>query len=442
MEDKLSSPDSEMLVLGSMILSSGAVSHAVETLSSTDFYISRHRLIFSAACEHYREDRPVDVSLLSETLRMKDSLEKAGGILYLTGLAQKAGVGHYIESHCEIVREKSLLRRLISTSEAVIRSVVGVKAPGNILLEGAQKAFFVLGRHRDGCEAQLCDLASPNSEFLLSLEERVNNYAEHGVPVGFSGVHSGFSNLDKIIDGFGNGHLVVVASRPGVGKTAFAVNLLMNMAKADKGICMFNLEMTSDQLMMRIASSSSGISSDKLKMGNLTEAEHSHVKKVLSGFLSKKIVFDDSTVCRISDICSRARRMKEAHGVDCIIIDYMQLIHGDREYDSRVNEVGKISTSLKLLARELDIPIICLAQLSRKVEERASKVPVLSDLRESGSIEQDADLILFLTRPSLYNENVKPGVATVMVAKNRHGKTGSSDLLFNGNTSTFKSLGP
>ncbi len=436
-----SSKESEMMVLGCMLTSVNALNIAADALDEQDFYFSEHKTIFSSLKQAFVKDKPADVHLIAEDLKRQDKLNSTGGVAYLMTLAQFAGTSAYIEEYCQIVKDKALLRRMISAAQVVEKKALDEPQDVHEALDDAQKLFFEIGKATNSKAGVLIgDILSGTSSqsnipFLKELESRQERYMQKGDgEMSITGIPMQFIDLDRMINGLNNSHLIILAARPAMGKTALAINIAENVCfKSGIPVGVFSLEMTAEQLAHRIVCSQSEVESDKIRTGSLSPNEFHQVVEAVNTIQDHAMLIDDQPGLKISDIRARARRMKEAHGVGLIIIDYLQLITGSgssRNQESRQNEISEISRMLKTLARELDVPVLCLSQLSRKVEERTGHRPMMSDLRESGSIEQDADIVMFLLRREYYDPHDRPGQAEVIVAKNRHGSVGSVFLTY------------
>jgi replicative DNA helicase len=429
------SKESEMMVLGCMLTSVNSLNIAADGLEDTDFYYTEHKIVFQTLKNAFKSDKPADVLLISEELKRQNKLQTVGGIAYLTTLAQYAGTSAYIEEYVDLVKNKSLLRKMIQGAQQVEKSALDEPQDVNVCLDEAQKIFFQIGQstnsHNGVLISEILSGAKSQSQlpYLKELEARQENYSQKGAEdPGITGIATRFIDLDKMINGLNNSHLLILAARPAMGKTALALNIAENVCfKGNIPVGIFSLEMTAEQLVHRIVCSQSGVESDNIRTGNLRPDQFQRVVEAVHEMQKHQLIIDDQPGLKITDLRARARRMKESHGVGFIVIDYLQLISGsgtNRNAESRQNEISEISRMLKNLARELDVPILCLAQLSRKVEERAGHKPMMSDLRESGSIEQDADIIMMLLRREYYDPNDRPGQAQVFVAKNRHGGVG------------------
>lgn len=435
------SKESEMMVLGSMLTNINSLNIAADGLSDSDFYFSEHKIIFSALKNAYLQDKPADVHLIAEELKRLEKLEDIGGVGYLTTLAQYAGTAAYIEEYTDLVHSKAILRRMILASQEVEKEALEDPQDVSTALDNAQKKFYEISQSANAKEGiTIADLltgqkAAAEMPFLEELQKRQEEYQNRDPnDPGISGIPTHFIDLDKMIGGFSPSNLMIIAGRPAMGKTAFAVNVAENICfKNGMPVGIFSLEMTAEQLLHRIICSQSEVESDKIKNGSLSGEEYQRIVSVVNHIQNYTMVIDDQPGLKITDLRARARRMREVYGIEFLIIDYLQLISGSgsvRSMENRQNEISEISRMLKNLARELDIPILCASQLSRKVEERQGHRPMMSDLRESGSIEQDSDLVMFLLRREYYDPYDKPGMAELIIAKNRHGSVGNIDLTF------------
>jgi replicative DNA helicase len=430
------SKEAEMMVLGCMLTSINSLNTAAEHLFDVDFYFSEHKIIFQSLYEAYKSDKPADIHLVAEELKRQGTLQAIGGVVYLTTLAQYAGTASYIDEYTEIVKNKALLRRMITAAQQVEKT--GFEEPQDVgaSLDEAQQLFFQIGQAKNSNAGVLVsDILSGkqvDQPFLKALEAQQERFLRLGPgETGITGIPTEFVDLDRIINGLNNSHFIILASRPGMGKTALALNIAQQVSKNKIPIGIFSLEMTAEQLVHRVVCSESEVESEKIRSGSLSAEEFHHVVEAVNTMQQQTIVIDDQPGLKITDVRSRARRMKESHNIGLLIIDYLQLISGSaRNFENRQNEISEISRMLKVLARELDIPILCLSQLSRRVEERTGHRPIMSDLRESGSIEQDADIILFLLRREYYDPYDRPGQAELIVAKNRHGGVGNINLTY------------
>lgn len=447
------SKESEMMVLGCMLTNINALNVAADSLNDLDFYYTEHQSIFSTLKAAYRADKPADIHLIGEELKRQTKLEAVGGISYLTTLAQYAGTSAFIEEYVQLVREKSILRQMIQTAQGIEK--IALQEPGDVLaaLDQAQSQLFQISQEnqRNG-GTSIKDLisglkADSKLPYLKELEERQQKFKEKGPDEpGITGMPTHFIDLDKMLNGFNNSNLMILAARPAMGKTALAMCLAENICFRNRiPVGIFSLEMGANQILHRIISSQSEVESEKILTGNLTGSEYQRIVSAVKMMEKQLMIIDDQPGLKITDIRARARRMKEAYNIGFIVIDYLQLISGagtSRGPENRQTEISEISRMLKTLARELNIPILCAAQLSRKVEERQGHRPMLSDLRESGSLEQDADVVMMLFRRDYYDKYDKPGMAEVIIAKNRHGPVGDVQLAFRKEIGQFANYSP
>lgn len=447
------SKESEMMVLGCMLTSLNSLNIASDALDETDFYYSEHKIVFQALKTAYKNDKPADVHLVAEDLKSQNKLQAIGGVAYLTTLAQYAGTSAYIEEYAEIVKNKSLLRQIIYAAQTIEKGALDDPQDVTVCLDDAQSAFFKIGQSANTQMGALVSeiLSGMKSEskipFLKELEARQEEYRQKGDDdPGITGIPTHFIDLDRMINGLGNSHLLILAARPAMGKTALAVNIAENVCFKNKiPVGIFSLEMSADQLVHRLIASQSEVESDKIRTGSLSHEEFHRVVEAVGQMQEHVMIIDDQPGLKITDLRARARRMKENYNIGFLVIDYLQLLSGSnpsRNSDNRVNEISEISRMLKTLARELNIPVLCLSQLSRKVEERTGHRPQMSDLRESGAIEQDADIIMLLLRREYYDPNDRPGQAELIVAKNRHGSVGNINMTYRKEIAQFANYIP
>lgn len=435
------SKESEMMVLGCMLTSINALNVSADILDDSDFYYNEHKIIFQVLKTAYKLDKPADIHLVCEELKRQDKLKAVGGAGYITTLAQYAGTSAYIEEYTELIRNKSILRRLINASQIIEKKAL--EEPEDVLetLDNAQQLLFSISQSAKPSAGFLVrDIltgvkAESGTAYLKELQERQERYQQLGPEdLGISGISTHFIDLDKMLNGFNNSNLMILAARPAMGKSALATNLAENICfKNQIPVGIFSLEMSAEQLVHRIICSQAEVESDKIKQGSLNGMEYQRIVESVHRMQQHTMVIDDQPGLKITDLRARARRMKESYDIGFLIIDYLQLISGSgsfRTQENRQGEISEISRMLKNLARELNIPVLCLAQLSRKVEERQGHRPMMSDLRESGSIEQDADVVMFLLRHEYYDPMNKPGMGELIIAKNRHGAIGNINLTY------------
>lgn len=395
------SKESEMIVLGSMLTNIGSLNIAADSLDENDFYFTEHRIIFQVLKTFYRNDKPADIHLTAEELKRQDKLKAIGGVGYLTTLAQYAGTAAFIEEYIDLVCDKSILRRMINAAQNVEREALNNPQDVHLLLDDAQAKFFTISQSANPNAGVLIkDLlsggkASSQLPYLKELQERQEQFQKKGPEdLGITGVPTHFIDLDKMINGLGRSNLMILAARPAMGKTALAINIAENVAfKNGFPVGIFSLEMTAEQLLHRMICSQAGVESDKIRTGSLNGVEYQQIVAAVNAMMSGVVVIDDQPGIKITDLRARARRMKESYNIQFLIVDYLQLISGSglsRNAENRQNEISEISRMMKTLARELDLPILCLSQLSRKVEERQGHRPMMSDLRESGCLTGDA----------------------------------------------------
>lgn len=436
-----SSKESEMMVLGCMLTNVNSLNIAADSLEDLDFYFTEHRSIFDVLKTAYRNDKPADVHLVSEELKRLGLLEKVGGIGYVTTLAQYAGTSAYIEEYVRLIKDKAILRRMITSAQKIEQTAL--EEPDDVFsaLDDAQGMFYKIGQNSSNDTGTLItDIlsglkAESGLPYLKELQEKQEHFREHGDETeGITGIPTHFTDLDNMLNGFNPSNLNILAARPAMGKTALALNIAESICFQNKiPTAIFSLEMSAEQLLHRIICSQSEVESKKIQNGSLSGHEYQRIVATVKMMQEHKMIIDDQPGLKITDLRARARRLKESHDIGMIIIDYLQLLSGSGAYssgDNRQAEISEISRMLKNLARELNVPILCLSQLSRRVEERQGHRPMMSDLRESGAIEQDADVVMFLLRREYYDPYDKPGMAELIVGKNRHGKVGSVNLAY------------
>jgi replicative DNA helicase len=447
------SKESEMMVLGCMLTSINSLNIAADALDDFDFYFTEHKMIFQVLKTAYKKDKPADIHLVAEELKRQDKLNAIGGVAYLTTLAQYAGTSAYIEEYTEIIKNKSILRRMIHAAQVIEKTALEEPSDVQNTLDEAQQMFFQISQTANPSTGVLIQdiFSGVKSEssipYLKELQERQERFLQRGPEdTGISGLPTHFVDLDKMINGLNKSNLMILAARPAMGKTSFALNIAENVCfKNNIPVGIFSLEMSAEQLVHRIVCSQAEVESDKIKTGSLNGLEYQRVVSSVSEMQKHLMIIDDQAGLKITDLRARARRMKETYDIGLLVIDYLQLLSGsgsNRTQENRQNEISEISRMLKNLARELNIPIICLSQLSRKVEDRQGHRPMMSDLRESGSIEQDSDIVMFLLRREYYDPMDKPGMAELIVAKNRHGGVGIVHLTFRKEFAQFVNYTP
>jgi len=431
--------EAEQAVLGSIILNNNMLEKITNKLNKNDFYIKTHKLIFQAMINLNTDDQPLDIITLSEILNKKDDLIKIGGITYLGNLIKNTSTTTNILVYSNIIKEKSILRKLISVGQNIIE--ISINPNGrNItdLIDTAEEQILSISKE---CTHKQQENPISISNILTKTIKRIEVLFESNSPI--TGLSSGFTDLDKLTSGLQISDLIIIAGRPSMGKTTLSMNMAEYITvKTDDPVLIFSMEMPAEQLAMRILASLGRIELQRLKTGMLKDTDWPRLSSAISLISTKKLFIDDSASLSPFDIRSKARQIYKKYGkIGTIIIDYLQLmsIPGMNEY--RAAEISEISRSLKILAKELKVPIIALSQLNRSLEQRIDKRPIMSDLRESGSIEQDADLIIFVYRDEIYNKNSPEiGIAEIIIAKQRNGPIGTIKLNFLGNYSKFENI--
>lgn len=419
--------EAEQAVLGAIFLEPSAVITASEVLMPEDFYRTSHQLIFSAMLDLSDRNEPVDVVTVTAALQSGKHLEEIGGVSYLADLAGSAPTAANIEYYCNIVAEKALLRRLIRTATHIVSEGYTREDDVESILDDAEREILEVAERKRTSEFRtIKDVLIETYDNIEMLQNREGDV---------TGTATGFMELDRMTAGFQKSDLIIVAARPSVGKTAFALNIAQNVAtKNDASVAIFSLEMGARQLAMRMLCAEGNIDAQKLRTGRLEDDDWQKLTMAMGSLSRAGIYIDDSPGIRVNEIRSKCRRLKQEKGLDMVIIDYLQLILGSggpRRQENRQQEVSEISRTLKAMARELDVPVIALSQLSRGVESRQDKRPMMSDIRESGSIEQDADVVAFLYRDDYYNkESEKQNIIEIIIAKQRNGPVGTVELAF------------
>jgi replicative DNA helicase len=416
--------EAEQSVIGAILIENEALLKSIEIIRPEDFYRESHRLIFQSMIELFEKNEPADLITLTEHLRNKNKLEEVGGASYLTTLCDQIPTAANIEYYAKIVKEKAVLRRLISCATEIATRGYSNQDEVGELLDFAEKSIF------DISEDQIKSSVYPLKEILkasFKTIEKLYNKKEL-----ITGVATGFTELDQITSGFQPSDLIIIAGRPSMGKTAFCLNIAQNAAYESKiPIVIFSLEMSKEQLALRMLCSEARVDAHKMRSGFLTESDWPKLTRGAGRLSETKIFIDDTPGMGVLEMRAKARRLKSEHGLGMVIVDYLQLMRGRSTIDSREQEISDISRSLKALAKELKLPVVALSQLNRRVEDRAVKKPQLADLRESGAIEQDADVILFLYRDEVYNpDSQDKGSAEIIIGKQRNGPTGEIRLAF------------
>ena len=424
----------EQAVLGSMLVSKDAVQAAVEVLKPEDFYREDNKEIYAAMMDIYSVGREIDMITVTEQLKLRGTLERVGGTQNLATLIDNVPTTSNIERYVEIVEQKSTSRNLIKVTSDIMKISYAQTEELDTIIEQAEKGIFDLAQNRNSKSY------SGMKEILVTTLDSIEKMYENKEKL--SGIESGFIDLDEKISGLNKSDLIIVAARPAMGKSAFALNIASYVAMHDKvPVMIFNLEMSKEQLVKRMLSSESEIDSMRLNNANLEQEDWIKMADASNRLADVPIYIDDTPVLTPSEIRAKCRKAKLEKNIGLIIIDYLQLMESKTVNGSRQQEISEISRGLKILAKELDVPVIALSQLSRATESRADHRPMLSDLRESGSIEQDADIVMFLHREDYYDKDTeKKNIAEVIIAKNRHGETGTIELAWLGKYTKFANL--
>ncbi|MBR2845461.1 MAG: replicative DNA helicase [Solobacterium sp.] len=440
-----SAPEAEASLLGTMMVYPNAARTGMEEgLSEDDFFVDVNRRIFTAVSSLYHEGSPVDLTTVSTRLKDMGQLELVGGFAYLTSLTDAAVTSHNTKHYVAMIHDKALLRKLIETAQTIVEEGTSGQADINEYLDQSEKAILNVSRSRRVSEFK----GSP--ELMTSVLDQIQKMSDNHSDI--TGLKTGFRDLDHVTHGLQRGDLIILAARPSMGKTAVALNLALNVAlyQPKQAVAIFSLEMAAEQLAMRLLSARSRVAGDKLKTGYLTNEEWNRVNEAAGELKMLKLYVDDTPGVKTSDIFSKCRRLQAEQGLSLVLIDYIQLITGNSGGRGEVNrqqEVSEISRNLKALARELGIPVIALSQLSRTVEQRENKHPQLSDLRESGAIEQDADIVMMLYRESYYNQEMKDNLdpdasepLEINIAKHRNGATRRINVAFEASTNALMNI--
>jgi replicative DNA helicase len=417
--------EAEEALLGSLLIDPDVISQIANLIMPDDFYLARHGVIYEVIRHLFDQGDPVDFVTVTEELERRDKLEEVGGRSYISSLVNAVPTAINAFQYAEIVQEKSTLRQLIRAAGEIARKAYDDSQKVEDLVDDAEKLIFAISERR--LEQ---DLVAVSDVVPVVINEIRELYENKGV---VRGVPSGFRLLDTMLGGFQKSDLIILAARPGMGKTSLALNIALNAAKNQGAhIAVFSLEMSREQLVQRLLSQEARLDSQKLRLGKInSDDEWARLEVAAETLRTCQIYIDDTAALSPFELRTKARRLHAEHDLDMIIVDYMQLMHSGRRSENRVQEISLISRTLKQLARELRVPVMALSQLSRQVENRADKHPQLSDLRESGSIEQDADLVIFIYREGKYDkESERNNIAEIIVSKHRHGPTGSVDLFF------------
>ena len=428
------STEAEQSVIGSMIMDADAIRTAAGIISGDDFYNKKYGIVFDAMVELQGAGQPVDIITLQNKLKEKDAPPEVSSMEYVKDFIDTVPTSANVKYYANIVYEKAVLRRLIRTNEEIANMCYSEKEELNEILSTTEKNIYSIVQKRNTSDFV------PIRQVVINTLDMIEQAAKTQGNV--TGISTGFSDLDFYTAGFHPSELILIAARPAMGKTAFALNIALHAAtRLKKSVALFSLEMSKEQLMLRLLAMESNVNSQNLRTGNLSDKDWSKIMEGADPLGNSRMFIDDTGSISIAELSSKCRKIKMEKGLDLIVIDYLQLMSGSGKTDSRQQEVSEISRSLKALARELEVPVVALSQLSRKVEERPDHKPMLSDLRESGSIEQDADLVMFIYRDDYYNKDTdKPNIAEIIIAKQRSGSVGNIDLAWIPEYTQFKNL--
>ena len=424
------SVEAEMCLLASMMLDKEVVGDVAPLITADGFYLPEHALVFEIVIELYNIGRAIDTVIVRDELVKRDKLEEVGGASFLADILGSVPSAAHAKHYAEIVRDKAILRQLITASNSVLQEAYGTHDSARTVLETAEKKFFEIAEQK--VSGDLTKLGAVAMDVYDMIYER-----------GHHGLDTDFNDLDEMLNGLQKGEMIIVAARPSMGKTALAMNMVQNIAGKHVPCAVFSLEMSKQQLAQRMLCSRAGIDGHKVRKGTLTTEEYHRLAQVVNEIDKYPIWVDDSAGLTLLELRAKARRLARQHGVQMIMIDYMQLMDNPG-VESRQQQISEISRGIKGIARELSIPVVCLSQLNRSAENRDGHKPRMSDLRESGSIEQDADVVILLHREDYYRQHdedhVPTNTAELIVAKQRNGPTGTVKLFFDNDTTTFKNL--
>jgi len=427
--------DAEQSVLGAILIDSEAIQKIIEILVPEYFYKNAHQIIFQTMLDLLMKAEPVDLVTLSEKLRISNDLERVGGMTYLTDLVDVVSTSANIEYYAKIVEEKAILRNLITTGSNIVEQAFSESLEITDILDSAEQQIFKVADKR--MKKGFTHIGNILGSVMDEIEAMYNN------EISLLGLSSGFVDFDRITSGFQNSDLIILAARPSMGKTALALNFAMDAAvRQGKSVGIFSLEMSKESLVSRMLCAHAQIDSNKLKTGNLQDNDWKKLMRSLGKLDEAKIYIDDSASMTALEVRAKARRIQAERGLDLIVIDYLQLMHGSKKNsENRTQEISEIARQVKAIARELKVPVMALSQLSRSIEQRNDKTPKLSDLRESGEIEQTADLVVFIHREDFYDhQNAGPNSLTdIIIAKHRNGPTGKCQLVFQKDITKFRS---
>lgn len=426
----------EKSVLGAILIDSSAIHLVAEFLRSEHFYIPEHQIIYSGMITLFEKQQPIDVVTIQDEIKRSGNTKKSGGSTYISELINTVPTSAYVENYAQIVKDQFMKRKLIELSSRMVEKAFGASGDTKELLDHAESEIFALaqqGSHRDFVELK---------DILADSFERLEDFIKRGAPM--RGVPTGFTDLDKKLAGMQNSNLLILAARPGVGKTTFALNMALHIATKEKmPVGFFSLEMSKEELVDRLLVGQADIDAWRLKTGKLSNDDYKRLTEAMGELSTAPIFIDDTPGATITEMRTKARKLKAEHNLKFVVVDYLQLADAGRRFDSRVQEVSFVSQGLKNLARELQIPVLALSQLSRAVEQRGgAKRPQLSDLRESGAIEQDADVVMFIYQEQESDDLLETSkrMMKISIAKHRNGPIGDLEIMFRGDRVKFFSV--
>ena len=424
--------EAEEAVLGSILIDAEAIFRVSSFLKGEDFYIVKNQWVWEACMALHERREPIDFVTLTRELEAREQLNEIGGATYISHLINVVPTAIHAEGYGRIVERTAIRRRLLNAASDIAQLAYEESDEIDQTIDAAEQALFGVSQHRIARDMV------PIAEAIRSYYDRIEYLYEHrGEPLG---IPTGFLDLDKLLGGLQRSDLIIVAARPGVGKTSLMLNIALSAARRfHQRVAIFTLEMSNEQIVQRLVSAETSIDSQRLRLGDLHEDEWPLFVQATSALSDALIFVDDTPSISALQLRTKARRLHAEHGLDLVIIDYLQLMTGDQRTENRVQEISYLSRALKGLARELHVPVLVASQLSRAVEQRSDKRPVLSDLRESGSIEQDADIVMFIYRDDVYDEaSDRKNVAELIIAKHRNGPTGTVELFFQRNLTQFR----
>ena len=427
--------EAEKSLLGALLMDQSVILDVMAAVKPEDFYRKDHQLIFESMVALSNKNQPIDLITVTDLLTSTGNISGAGGVDYIVSLTEDVPLASNAVQYAQIVSEKALQRRLIQTSTDIAKMAYEPDGDVPAVLDEAEKKIFdLLQKRNNKSYARI-------GELLPGIFDELTELSMNGI---LPGLPTGFLDLDKLLSGLHNSDLILIAARPGMGKTALMLNIAANVAKKNYPVAVFNLEMSGEQLAKRMLSSESQIEGEKIRTGKLEEEEWTRLAETLERMESVPLYIDDSTDVTVASIRAKCRKLKLEKDIKLIVIDYLQLMSSGGRSDNRTTEIAEISRALKIMAKELNVPVIVGSQLSREVEKRADKRPMLSDLRESGAIEQDADIVMFIYRDSYYNKDETDArfsnIAELIVAKHRNGSAGTIKLAFDGSHASFKNV--